>query len=146
MLALLFFRRYGFVAPLSVIATGALLQLVLDAKYGTDYFVEHFWALGLCLLTSGMVTGAVVYLVDPPTSSSGGGGGGGLYANLDTGAFLPKATQDVRESCAGCFGTARDFVAQPSEDDHFCYVPLNWCAAGLVGLGTLLVAAGLFQQ
>lgn len=144
MLALFIFRRYGFIAPLTVLLTGATMQFAVDQKYGADYFLEHFWSIGLCLFISGLITGTIVYnWLDPPSWSSRG-----AYSTLDSTGFLPKTTQDVVEamSCDNCWDSAREFVSEPSEQDHFCYVPLNWCAVGLVGLGTVLFTVGMFQS
>ena len=129
------FRRYGILAPVMVLLVGCLLEFTVDRNLGQGYYASHLWTVGLDLIVSGLLVGLFVWFVAPSSSSSSGQAYQGL----------PKTSADVESSqvMARDEITLRDFVTVPSQTDHFCYIPLNWLALGLVGVGVLLVLADL---
>ena len=86
------------------------------------------------MILSGLLVGLLVWFVAPPTTDQ-------AYEAVGE---LPKTTMDQPQVMAREQISLRDFVTVPSQTDHFCYLPLNWCAVGLVGLGAIIMVGGLF--
>lgn len=131
MFAVCVFRRFGLSVPVTLFLVGLLLESTLDKKYGSGYFTSHLWAIGLNLLLSGIITGVISCIVDPPDA----GGSSAGYSPLDI--------SDIGDKIEEVGSSARDslehFITEPSEEDMFCYVPLNWCSLALSILGIIFI-------
>mmetsp|Transcript_27411 Transcript_27411/g.57200 ORF Transcript_27411/g.57200 Transcript_27411/m.57200 type:complete len:155 (-) Transcript_27411:210-674(-) len=137
------FRRYGILVPIIVVLVGLAIELSLDKWLGKGYYSNHWWAGGMNLISSGLIMSIFTWIMGPPSSSTNNGA---VYAALDLEnnnngeGLLPKANTTTT---AGITWPDKDslyeFVTTPSEIDMFCYVPMNWCALGLMGLGVITV-------
>ena len=134
--ALFVFRRYGLAVPISIFVIGLLLQTILDKQHGGGYYASHLWAIGLNLLLSGIVTGIISCIVECPPST-----GGGSYSSLlNIGDGFSEKVSEVGND----LGEHLDhFFTGASEDDAFCYVPLNRCAMALMAVGSVLIIMGV---
>ena len=125
------FRRYGIAVPVVLFLVAFLMETILDNKYGTGYYYNHFWSIGLSIFLSGILLTTIAFLVDEQNSTSysrNGTSGSGRYTSLVKG---------VVEGDVEIGNCLENFVTEPSEQDMFCYIPFNYCALALVGLGIL---------
>mmetsp|Transcript_7701 Transcript_7701/g.13960 ORF Transcript_7701/g.13960 Transcript_7701/m.13960 type:complete len:154 (+) Transcript_7701:68-529(+) len=136
------FRRYGILAPVIVLLVGYAIELSLDKWLGEGYFSNHWWAIGANLILSGLIMSIFTWIMGPPSSSANGPAytAVDLENNNNDEGLLAKADGTTT---TGITWPDRDalyeFVTTPSEIDMFCYVPMNWCALGLMGLGVMFV-------
>ena len=140
------FRRYGILAPVVIFLLGCLVELLVEKKHpGEDYCATHLWTFGLTFTLSGLFLTIFVWIMAPPDQSNMSSQGN--YASLDLdlptagGSLLPKV-----ETASTRFLEALptkdelyQFAVTPSEADMFCYIPMNWCALGVLSTGVLLM-------
>ncbi|CAB9529326.1 expressed unknown protein [Seminavis robusta] len=119
MFAICVYRRFGLAVPIVLFVVALLMELTIDHSWGKGYYESHFWSIGLSVLISGIIVAAVAYHVDDDNKFNQEG-----YSLLDGDLEL------------GNFGL---FLTEPQESDMFCFVPLNWCALALIGMGVILM-------
>jgi hypothetical protein len=120
------FRRYGIAVPVVVFVVGLLLQTILDHKYGSGYYSSHFWSTGLSLFLSGVILTTMAYLLDDEKT----------YGQSEY--TLVKGDVEVARDCV------ESFINSPSQADMFCYIPFNYCARAITGVGILVMLLQLF--
>jgi hypothetical protein len=134
MFAVCVFRRFGLAVPVTLFLVGFLLQVTLDHKHGDGYYSKHSWTIGLSLFLTGIITGIISCTVDPPSTTSSG------YSSLlemSSDSKIQEAGSNVRESLDR-------FLMENSEEDQFCYIPLNRCSLALTVLGLFLICLDPF--
>ena len=153
MIGIFVFQRYGVIVPIALLAMGLLVEYVVDNKFGDGYYGSsgnHIWTFGVVLTLSGVIISLMAYYVDDNRrnrDSSDGlpsydslllddGGDGSSNNNSKLNWFNPTTTTTMKENI-------RDFIMEPSTNDHFCYVPMNYCGLGLLGCGIVLIFVGL---
>ena len=124
MFAIFVSRRYGLAVPIVFFVVGLLLEVCLDVTFGAADYMANLWALGLDLFLTGVITG----LISCSVASSGRSS---AYTSL-LDADLEKARNHVQESL-------EVFLTEESEEDSFCYIPLNRCSMVLMVLGVLFI-------
>lgn len=132
MFAVCVFRRFGLAVPISLLAIGCLLEVTLDRKHGGGYYSSHLWAFGLNCLLTGIITAIISCIVDPPSTTSSGGYSSLLDLSDGVGEKVQEVGSDMRE-------TLEHFLTESSEEDMFCYIPLNRCSLVLIALGILFI-------
>lgn len=132
MLSFCVFRRYGLAVPVLFFAIGFILDRSLNAKYGPGYYSSHMWPMGANLLVTGILTGILACLVDPPPSND--------YA------YSALRDMDVEDINKNIKDSLEHFVYDETEEDMFCYVPLNRCALALLAIGILFLFAGMLYD
>lgn len=123
MFAICVFRRFGLAVPITLFLLAWLLQSFLNHKHGDGYYYKHYWAIGLSFFLAGILTGIISCIVSPPS---------GYSSLLDVGDSLEEVGTNVKESLD-------HYLTEDSEDDMFCYIPLNRCSLALTILGIVLV-------
>jgi hypothetical protein len=126
MFAFFVFRRYGLAVPVVLFLVAFVMETILDNKYGHGYYYNHFWSIGLSIFLSGVLLTVIAILVDEQNATSDSRGGG--YTSLVKG---------VLEGDVEIGNRFENLVPEPSEQDMFCYIPFNYCALALIGLGIL---------
>ena len=142
MFFLFLFRRFGILVPVIFFVTSFLLETLLDHKYGAGFYFSHVWAIGLDFLLVGILLSVAVCWVSPlPTRHS-------YYSHVggDEESALSTIKGYIETTAEMSNDRFQDLFLEPSEEDTFCYVPMNWCAMGLVGLGLLFMAYDGVQQ
>lgn len=110
------------------------MELVVDKNRGSGYFSSHMWPFGLVLVLTGVVAGIISCIVDPPPTSSSNNAMG--YSLLD----LEEPMGDKMEVVGSQVKDAVEhFITESSDDDMFCYVPLNRCSLVLIVVGFVFV-------
>ena len=130
MLSFCVFRRYGIVVPILFFLIGFILDRSSSAKYGeSHYYFTSYSLIGINLLVTGVLTALVACVVDPPPSND----------------YVYSAIRDldVEDISRNVKDSLEHFVYDETEEDMFCYVPLNRCALALVAIGILLIFAGM---
>lgn len=141
------FRRYGILAPVMIFLLGCLLELLVEKKHpGEDYYATHMWTIGLTFTLSGLFLTVFVWIMAPPQQSHSSSQGDYAALDLDLptagGSLLPKTDTASTRFLLEALPTKDDlyqFAVTPSEADMFCYIPMNWCALGVLGTGVLLM-------
>lgn len=128
MISFCVFRRYGLAVPVLFFAMGLLLAFIVDKKHGEGYARNHLWTIGLNLLITGILTGIVSCFVNPPATSSG------QYLPI-----LQEGKPDLQRMRREVHERLQHFVKDESDEDMFCYIPLNRCAMGLMALGIIMI-------
>lgn len=146
MISFCVFRRYGLSVPLTVLAVGYLMEWLVDRSHESGYYSSHFWPLGVSLLVSGIIVGLVSCVLSSPTNTNGVGSST-TYSSLlvDSGNGDYDATSKLKEIGSDVQERLEHFVFEDNSDnDMFCYVPLNRCALALMGLGIGFMVMELF--
>ncbi len=133
MFAVCVFRRFGLAVPVTLLLVGFLLQVTLDHKHGDGYYSKHSWTIGLSLFLTGIITGIISCIVDPPSTASSG------YSSL-----LELSSDKIQEAGSNARETLDHFLTENSEEDQFCYIPLNRCSLALTVLGLVLICLDPF--
>ena len=115
------FRRYGIAVPVVLFLVGLLIQTILDHKYGSGYYTSHFWSTGLSLFLSGLILTTMAYLLDDENTYG------------QSGYSLVKGDVEDARDCV------EKFISSPSQADMFCYIPFNYCAVAMMGVGVLVM-------
>ena len=157
MIGIFVFQRYGVIVPIALLAMGLLVEYVVDNKFGDGYYGSsgnHIWTFGVVLTLSGIIISLMAYyvddnrrnrdglpsydslLLDDGGNSDGSGSNNNSKLNWFNPTFTTSTTTTMKENI-------RDFVMEPSTNDHFCYVPMNYCGLGLLGCGIVLIFVGL---
>ena len=119
MFAVCVYRRYGLLVPVVLFVVALLMELAVDHSQGKGYYGSHYWTIGLSVFLTGILLGVAAYQVDDTNTYKQDG-----YSLLDGDLEL---------------GNLSLFVTEPQDSDMFFYVPLNWCAIALTGLGVVLM-------
>uniref|UniRef100_A0A7S4K2M8 Uncharacterized protein n=1 Tax=Odontella aurita TaxID=265563 RepID=A0A7S4K2M8_9STRA len=146
------FRRYGVLVPVLLLLVGYLVETLADKQFGAGYYSNHLWAIGLDLLITGTIVGVVAYIVGDHSLNTEGNCCLPTYLPLDMdddkdspllNSDLTTRGSNFLERCSSCLQT---FIEEPSEKDHFCFVPMNWCALAMSALGLMFVTVGAFTK
>ena len=153
MIGIFVFQRYGVIVPIALLAMGLLVEYIVDNKFGDGYYggSNHIWTFGVVLTLSGIIISLMAYYVDDNRRNRDGlpsydslllddGGDGSNNSNSKLNWFNPTFTTSTTTTMKE---NIRDFIMEPSTNDHFCYVPMNYCGLGLLGCGVLLIFVGL---
>ena len=151
MLTFCVFRRYGILAPGTLLLLGCLMEYLVNKKHPDDdsYYSTHLWTIGLTFTLTGLLLTAFVYVMAPPHGRNSSTSSASEYTPLDLdmpsvgGSLLPKA-ETASSRFMKMLPTKEDlydFAVTPSDTDMFCYVPMNWCALGILGFGIVLLVA-----
>ena len=127
MFAIFVSRRYGLAVPIVFLLVGLLLEVCLDVTMGAADYMAHPWALGLALFLTGVITGFISCSV-----ARDGRSHGAAYTSLLVDADLEKARRHMQDSL-------EVFLTEDSEEDTFCYIPLNRCSLALMVLGIVFI-------
>lgn len=130
MFAIFVFRRCGLAVPVVFFVVSLLLEVCLDKTFGTEagyYVTTHLWAMGLNLFLTGVLTGVPACVVADTN-------GNDPYRSL-------LLDHDFQEAAGNVKDTLEQFWTDESEDDTFCYIPLNRCSLALMVMGLALIAA-----
>lgn len=144
MFAFCVFRRYGILAPIVVLLVGCLVELSVNKGMNQDgYYSSHPWAIGLNFVISGVLLSIFVWIIAPPHTSATSVS----YAPVDLENVMPKTNNGAAERNLEwpTKDSLYEFATTPCEADQFCYLPMNFVAFGITGLGVLLVMMDIFR-
>lgn len=149
------FRRFGLAVPVTLMLVGILVQHVYDQSHGPGYYSSHFTPVGLTLFLTGVLTGIISCVVvssstSTTTASSGNNlsSSSGKYSSLLVDHGDSSSSSCSPENIQTLLRTKMEqFVYESTNDDTdtFCYIPLNRCSQVLMGVGVVVMIAGMFQ-
>lgn len=102
------------------------------------------WAMGLNFFLTGIIVTVVAYFVGDYSRHSSRSLP--LYSPLEDGLDMGLMSDGIKEIGSGLSENLQAFITEPSEDDHFCYLPLNWCGLAFILLGIVLMLVGTFAK
>mmetsp|Transcript_15287 Transcript_15287/g.37772 ORF Transcript_15287/g.37772 Transcript_15287/m.37772 type:complete len:146 (-) Transcript_15287:143-580(-) len=139
------FRRFGLAIPLTLMFVGFLVQYLYDNNHGPGYYSSHFTPVGLTLFVSGLLTAIISCVSTSKTrsnTSSSASSSSGKYSSL----LVVDGDSSGLDNIQTTLRTKMEkFVYESSDDDSFCYAPLNRCSQVLIAVGLMVMIGGLFQ-
>jgi hypothetical protein len=133
------FRRFGLAVPLSLLLVGFVLQHIFDSKHGNGFYSSHFVPMGLTLFLSGVILGIISFAIIDSSSGGSGGNYSSLLSAVDFGDTVGEMKSDMQDK-------VQTYINDTSDDDMFCYIPLNRCSQVLIVAGIVCMVAGAFAD
>lgn len=111
---MIIWSRMGFLVAVFVLASNALLALMLETLFGAGYFGKHPWAVGLGFFMGGLLSSAVGF------------------------AIRPRGGRQVIDA-----QTRKRFVIR-DPDHTFFFIPMHWAGLVVAGIGVIVAVGELF--